>query len=89
MTTTARGRIPRLICASCISSALLISAGATTAIAAAQSPPDATVQSTPQGDSSGTDTSGTDTSGTDTSGTDTSGTDTSGTDTSGTDTSGT
>ncbi|MFD9571355.1 hypothetical protein ACFWBI_16050 [Streptomyces sp. NPDC059982] len=51
MTTTARGRIPRLICASCISSALLISAGATTAIAATQSP--MPVQQIPRDDSGG------------------------------------
>ncbi|MFD8415499.1 hypothetical protein ACFV2Q_27680 [Streptomyces sp. NPDC059650] len=50
MTTTARGRIPRLICASCIS-ALLISAGATTAIAATQSP--TPVQQIPRDDSGG------------------------------------
>ncbi|WP_329363020.1 hypothetical protein [Streptomyces sp. NBC_01483] len=53
MTTTIRGRIPRLICASCISSALLISAGATTAIAATQSPTDVPVQQIPRDDSGG------------------------------------
>ncbi|MGW6403666.1 hypothetical protein [Streptomyces sp. NPDC055134] len=53
MTTTARRKVPRLICASCISSALLISAGATTAIAATQSP--TPVQQIPRDDSGGTD----------------------------------
>ncbi|MER6374070.1 hypothetical protein ABT255_38160 [Streptomyces mirabilis] len=56
MTTTVRGRIPRLICASCISSALLISAGATTAIAATQSP--IPVQQIPRDDSGGSSDSG-------------------------------
>lgn len=53
MTTTARGRIPRLICASCISSALLLSTGATTAIAVTQSP--TPVQQIPRDDSGGSD----------------------------------
>ncbi|MEU4502471.1 hypothetical protein AB0F94_14495, partial [Streptomyces sp. NPDC024089] len=38
MTTTPRGQIPRIICASCLSSALLISAGATAAAATTQPP---------------------------------------------------
>ncbi|MFF0051657.1 hypothetical protein [Streptomyces sp. NPDC005498] len=38
MTTTVRRKIPRLICASCLTTGLLVSAGATTAVAASQSP---------------------------------------------------
>ncbi len=63
MTTTARGRIPRIICAACISSALLISAGAATAIAATQS--SMPVQQIPRDDSGGND-SGSGSSGTST-----------------------
>lgn len=50
MTTTVRRRIPRLICASYISSALLISGDAATAIAAQQSPAEASVQKIPRDD---------------------------------------
>ncbi|MFG2715279.1 hypothetical protein ACGFX2_32665 [Streptomyces goshikiensis] len=57
MTITARGRIPRLICASCISSALLISAGATTAIAATWPPSGTPIQQIARDDSSGGDSS--------------------------------
>ncbi|MFF2143687.1 hypothetical protein [Kitasatospora sp. NPDC058190] len=53
MTTTARGRIPRLICACCLSSALLISTSAATAVAAPQSPMPG--QQIPGDDSGGSD----------------------------------
>ncbi|MFC6987182.1 hypothetical protein [Streptomyces cirratus] len=54
MTVTVRRRIPRLICASCISSALLVSAGAATAVAASQSPTNASVQTAPRDDTGDT-----------------------------------
>ncbi|MFB7311739.1 hypothetical protein [Streptomyces sp. NPDC056192] len=38
MTISVRRKIPRLICASCLTTGLLLSAGATTAVAASQSP---------------------------------------------------
>ncbi|MBL1107408.1 hypothetical protein JK361_22840 [Streptomyces sp. 5-8] len=64
MSTTARGRLPRIIRASCISSALLISVGAPTAIAANQSsvptqqmPRDDPGGSDQESDSGGSDTS--------------------------------
>lgn len=55
MTTTARGRIPRLICAACISSAFLVSAGAATAVAVTQSPAGVSVRAVPRDDSGGSD----------------------------------
>ncbi|MFF2132883.1 hypothetical protein ACFVW1_47655 [Streptomyces olivochromogenes] len=77
MTTSVRRRIPRLIGASCISAALLVTVGATTAIAATQSPTE--VSATAPTDSSGTDPSGGNSTGSsDTGSSNTSSTDTSG-----------
>ncbi|MCX5351990.1 hypothetical protein OG901_30205 [Streptomyces mirabilis] len=76
MTTSVRRRIPLLISASCISTALLVTAGATTAMAAAQSPNE--VSATAPTDS-GTDPSGSNSTGsTNTGSSNASSTDTSG-----------
>ncbi|MFD4914778.1 hypothetical protein ACFWNR_16305 [Streptomyces virginiae] len=67
MTTSVRRRIPRLICASGISAALLASGGVTAAIAASQSPSDASVRMVPHAgiwDPSGGDQETTDSEGT-------------------------
>ncbi|MFF1404968.1 hypothetical protein [Streptomyces sp. NPDC058294] len=75
MTATARGRIPRLICVSCASGVLFISAGAVTAVAATPSLRDVPVQQISK-DNSGGGVQGSDSSGSSTS-TDNGGNDTS------------
>ncbi|MGY4929413.1 hypothetical protein [Streptomyces sp. 900105755] len=52
MNTTVRRRISRIICATCISTGLLVSAGAATALAASQ-PANASVQPAPRDDNGG------------------------------------